>query len=89
VLGLAAAPAAIWAHRESFRTDDHASAGSHRGHGKPRPARVAYQLTDNERLLRDLAYPLIEPRIRGPHEKPCSGDYQPMPGHGGRRGVRP
>src|SRR5262249_8061671 len=38
-----------------------------------------FQLTENERQLRDLAYPLIEP----PHSRPAwesgFGDYQPLP----------
>src|SRR5882757_2059960 len=38
-----------------------------------------YQLTDNERLLRDLAYPLIEPPHSRPAWKTVFGDYQPLP----------
>ena len=38
-----------------------------------------FQLTDNERLLRDLAYPLIEPPRSRPAWKSVFGDYQPLP----------
>jgi len=38
-----------------------------------------FQLTDNERLLRDLAYPLIEPPLSRPYWKSVFGDYQPLP----------
>jgi hypothetical protein len=38
-----------------------------------------YQLTDKERLLRDLAFPLIEPPHSRPAWKTVFGDYQPMP----------
>jgi hypothetical protein len=38
-----------------------------------------YQLTDKERLLRDLAYPLIEPPHSRPAWKTVYGDYQPLP----------
>lgn len=38
-----------------------------------------YQLTENERLLRDLAYPLIEPPHSRPAWKSVFGDYRPMP----------
>src|ERR1700750_2554118 len=38
-----------------------------------------YQLTDKERLLRDLAYPLIEPPHSRPAWKTVFGDYQPLP----------
>jgi len=36
-----------------------------------------FQLTDNERQLRDLAYPLIEPPHSRPAWKAVFGDYQP------------
>jgi hypothetical protein len=39
----------------------------------------AFQLTDNERLLRDLAYPFIEPPHSRPAWKTVFGDYTPMP----------
>jgi hypothetical protein len=38
-----------------------------------------YQLTDKERLLRDLAFPLVEPPHSRPAWKTVFGDYQPMP----------
>jgi hypothetical protein len=38
-----------------------------------------FQLTDNERLLRDLAYPLIEPPHSRPLWKSVFGEYQPLP----------
>ena len=53
--------------REDFRSDD-----MHRWVGLEATSSVAlrpsqFQLTDNERQLRDLAYPLIEP----PHSRPA------------------
>ncbi len=38
-----------------------------------------FQLTDNERQLRDLAYPLIEPPHSRPAWRSVFGDYQPLP----------
>src|SRR5450631_1373401 len=38
-----------------------------------------FQLTDNERLLRDLAYPLIEPPHSRPAWRSVFGDYLPQP----------
>ena len=38
-----------------------------------------FQLTDNERQLRDLAYPLIEPPHSRPAWKSVFGDYKPLP----------
>ena len=38
-----------------------------------------FQLTENERQLRDLAYPLIEPPRSRPAWKSVFGDYQPLP----------
>src|SRR5437588_755583 len=38
-----------------------------------------FQLTDNERLLRDLAYPLIEPPHSRPAWKSVFGDYKALP----------
>src|SRR3978361_1124354 len=38
-----------------------------------------FQLTDKERLLRDLAYPLIEPPHSRPLWKSVFGEYQPLP----------
>ena len=39
----------------------------------------SFQLTDNERQLRDLAYPLIEPPHSRPAWKSVFGDYTPIP----------
>ena len=45
-----------------------------------------FQLTDNERQLRDLAYPLIEPPHSRPAWKSVFGDYaDDCLRHGGRR----
>jgi len=44
--------------------------------GKPASA---FQLTDNERLLRDLAFPFIEPPHSRPAWKTVFGDYASMP----------
>src|SRR5712692_1272229 len=38
-----------------------------------------FQLTDNERMLRDLAYPLIEPPHSRPAWKSVFGDYAALP----------
>lgn len=38
-----------------------------------------FQLTDEERQLRDLAYPLIEPPRSRPAWKSVFGDYKPLP----------
>jgi hypothetical protein len=38
-----------------------------------------FQLTDNERLLRDLAYPLVEPALSRPAWRSVWGDYKPLP----------
>lgn len=38
-----------------------------------------FQLTDNERQLRDLAYPFIEPPLSRPAWKTVFGDYKPIP----------
>ena len=38
-----------------------------------------FQLTDNERMLRDLAFPLIEPPHSRPAWKSVFGDYKPLP----------
>jgi hypothetical protein len=65
--------------RENARTDD-----MHRWLGIEATASAGlrasqYQLTDKERLLRDLAYPLIEPPHSRPAWKTVFGDYQPLP----------
>jgi hypothetical protein len=38
-----------------------------------------FQLTDNERQMRDYAYPLIEPPHSRPAWKSVFGDYKPLP----------
>ena len=65
--------------RENARNDD-----MHRWLGIEATGSVGlrasqYQLTDKERLLRDLAYPLIEPPHSRPAWKTVFGDYQPLP----------
>jgi hypothetical protein len=65
--------------RADFRNDD-----MHRWVGSEATASAGlrasqYQLTDKERLLRDLAYPLIEPPHSRPAWKTVFGDYQPLP----------
>src|SRR4051795_745684 len=65
--------------RENARNDD-----MHRWLGIEATASLGlrasqYQLTDKERLLRDLAFPLIEPPHSRPAWKTVYGDYRPMP----------
>jgi len=65
--------------RQDFLNDD-----MHRWMGAEATGSVGlppsqFQLTDNERLLRDLAYPLIEPPHSRPAWKSVFGDYQPLP----------
>jgi hypothetical protein len=65
--------------RQDFRNDD-----MHRWLGAEVTGSIGlrasqFQLTDNERLLRDLAYPLIEPPHSRPAWKSVFGDYQALP----------
>ena len=65
--------------RESMRSDD-----MHRWLGAEVTASVGlrpsqFQLTDEERQLRDLAYPLIEPPLSRPAWKSVFGDYKALP----------
>lgn len=65
--------------RQDFVTDD-----MHRWIGAEATGSVGlraseFQLTDNERQLRDLAYPLIEPPHSRPAWKTVFGDYKPIP----------
>jgi hypothetical protein len=65
--------------RDSFLNDD-----MHRWIGGEVTSSVGlrasqFQLTDNERLLRDLAYPLIEPPHSRPAWRSVFGDYRPLP----------
>jgi hypothetical protein len=62
--------------REDFRSDD-----MHRWIGAEATSSIGmrasqFQLTENERTLRDLAYPLIEPPHSRPAWKTVFGDYQ-------------
>jgi len=62
--------------RADFRNDD-----MHRWIGGEATASIGvapsqFQLTDNERELRDLAYPLIEPPLSRPAWRAVFGDYQ-------------
>jgi hypothetical protein len=66
----------FWRTRDDFRNDD-----MHRWVGGEVVSSVGippsqFQLTDNERQLRDLAYPLIEPPHSRPAWKSVFGDYQ-------------
>ena len=65
--------------RQDFRSDD-----MHRWIGAEATGSVGlqasqFQLTDSERQLRDLAYPLIEPPHSRPAWKSVFGDYKPIP----------
>jgi hypothetical protein len=65
--------------RADFRNDD-----MHKWVGAEATASIGgkpsqFQLTDNERQLRDLAYPLIEPPHSRSAWKSVFGDYQPSP----------
>ena len=78
--------------REDFRNDD-----MHRWIGAEATGSVGlrpsqFQLTDDERQLRDLAYPLIEPPHSRPAWKSVFGDYKPLPSpwrQGGRSSIAP
>ncbi len=64
--------------RDDFRNDD-----MHRWMGAEATSSIAlkpsqFQLTDGERQLRDLAYPLIEPPHSRPAWRAVFGDYQPI-----------
>jgi hypothetical protein len=64
--------------RRDFVTDD-----MHRWIGAEATGSIgmkasAFQLTDQERTLRDMAYPLIEPPHARPAWKSVFGDYQPI-----------
>jgi hypothetical protein len=65
--------------RQDFLNDD-----MHRWIGGEATASVGlrpsqFQLTDNERQLRDYAFPLIEPPHSRPAWKSVFGDYKPLP----------
>ena len=64
--------------RQDFRSDD-----MHRWLGAEATSSIGvpasqFQLTDYERQLRDLAYPLIEPPHSRPAWKSVFGDFQPI-----------
>jgi len=66
----------FWRGRNDFRNDD-----MHRWIGAEATASVGarpsqFQLTDDERQLHDLAYPLIEPPHSRPAWRTVFGDYQ-------------
>ena len=65
--------------RADMRSDD-----MHRWVGEEATASIGiapsqFQLTEDERLLRDYAYPLIEPPHTRPEWKGVFGDYAPLP----------
>ena len=65
--------------RQDFVNDD-----MHRWMGNEATASIGlhasqFQLTDSERQLRDLAYPLVEPPRSRPAWKSVFGDYAPLP----------
>lgn len=65
--------------RQDFLNDDmHRWIGAEATGSVGLPA-SQFQLTDGERQLRDLAYPLIEPPLSRPAWKSVFGDYQPLP----------
>jgi hypothetical protein len=65
--------------RQDFLNDDmHGWIGGEATSSVGLPA-SQFQLTDNERLLRDLAYPLIEPPHSRPAWRSVFGDYGSLP----------
>jgi hypothetical protein len=65
--------------REGVRSDD-----MHRWFGAEATASIGarasdFQLTEYERMLRDLAYPLVEPPHSRPAWKSVFGEYSPVP----------
>src|ERR1700694_5756617 len=65
--------------RQDFLNDDmHRWIGAEATGSVGLPA-SQFQLTDGERQLRDLAYPLIEPPHSRPAWKSVFGDYKPLP----------
>jgi hypothetical protein len=65
--------------RQDFRNDDMHSWLGAEVTGSVGLKASQFQLTDNERQLRDLAYPLIEPPHSRPAWRSVFGDYQPLP----------
>src|SRR6201998_2314984 len=69
----------FWRTRDDMRNDD-----MHSWIGREATSSVGvhpsqFQLNDEERQLRDLAYPLIEPPHSRPAWKSVFGDYQLLP----------
>lgn len=64
--------------REALNDDMHAWIGPE-ATGSVGQRASGFQLTDKERQLRDLAYPLIEPPHSRPAWKSVFGDYAPLP----------
>src|SRR3978361_772109 len=65
--------------RGDFRNDDmHRWLGAE-ATGSVRMTASQFQLTENERQLRDFAFPLIEPPHSRPAWKSVFGDYKPLP----------
>ena len=62
----------------AFNDDMHRWIGAEAVNGTGKRA-SEFQLTDNERLLRDLAYPFIEPPHSRPAWKTVFGDYASIP----------
>jgi hypothetical protein len=65
--------------RADFRNDDMHSWLGAEVTGSVKLRASEFQLTENERMMRDLAYPLIEPPHSRPAWKSVFGDYTPMP----------
>ena len=70
--------------RDNMRSDD-----MHRWMGPEATGSIGmkasqFQLTDNERLLRDLAYPLVEAPLSRPAWRACGATTSRCPRHGGR-----
>jgi hypothetical protein len=68
----------FWRTRDDMRNDD-----MHSWIGREATASVGvqpsqFQLTENERQLRDYAYPLIEPPLSRPAWKSVFGDFTPI-----------
>jgi hypothetical protein len=64
--------------RQDFLSDDMHGWIGREATGSVGLASSQFQLTDNERQLRDLAYPLIEPPHSRPAWKSVFGDYKPL-----------
>jgi hypothetical protein len=65
--------------RQDFLNDDMHGWIGREATGSVGLASSQFQLTDYERQLRDLAYPLIEPPHSRPAWKSVFGDYKPLP----------